>query len=140
MFCLSSRRSLLSASRSSLRKVVGAALGANSNQNIHLISNINGGNPGGLEVISSRYFSILSKEEEDQEKLRVESLSKFEKEMELRDLDKQLSKLNTLRGINTGELYTIRGKFKALALHGLVLVRMDVDGSFDVWGHRGGGH
>uniref|UniRef100_A0A7S3PU42 DUF1279 domain-containing protein n=1 Tax=Chaetoceros debilis TaxID=122233 RepID=A0A7S3PU42_9STRA len=115
MFCLSSQRSLLSASRSSLRKVVGAALGANSNQNIHLISNINGGIPGGSEIISPRYFSIMLKEEEDQEKLRVESLSKFEKEMELRDLDKQLSKLNTLRGINTGELYTIRGKFKALA-------------------------
>jgi len=39
----------------------------------------------------------------------------YQKEIELRDLDKELSRLNTLRGINSGELYTFRGKFKALA-------------------------
>jgi hypothetical protein len=47
--------------------------------------------------------------------MRVEGLSKYEKEMELRNFDKELARFNTLRGINTGELYTFRGKFKALA-------------------------
>ena len=57
----------------------------------------------------------LSPEEEMAEKRRVESLTSFEKEMELRELDKNIALLNTYRGINTGELYTFRGKFKALA-------------------------
>ena len=57
----------------------------------------------------------LSPEEELAEKHRVESLTSFEKEMELRELDQNIALLNTYRGINTGELYTFRGKFKALA-------------------------
>eukprot|EP00555_Chaetoceros_dichaeta_P003577 CAMPEP_0198252272 /NCGR_PEP_ID=MMETSP1447-20131203/2796_1 /TAXON_ID=420782 /ORGANISM="Chaetoceros dichaeta, Strain CCMP1751" /LENGTH=150 /DNA_ID=CAMNT_0043937455 /DNA_START=203 /DNA_END=655 /DNA_ORIENTATION=- len=57
----------------------------------------------------------MPKDEEEKEKERVASLSKYNKEIELRGLDKKISKLNTLRGINTGELYTLRGKFKALA-------------------------
>jgi len=63
----------------------------------------------------STNFEPLSKKEEEQEKERVARLTNFQKEMELRDLDQQISRLNTLRGINTGELYTFRGKFKALA-------------------------
>ena len=62
-----------------------------------------------------RQYSVLSKEEEEMEKARVASLSDYEREVELRELDAQISKLNTLRGINTGELYTMRGKFKFLA-------------------------
>lgn len=58
---------------------------------------------------------MLSKEEEESEKKRVEGLTKYQKEIELRELDKEIARLNTLRGINTGELYTFRGKFKALA-------------------------
>lgn len=69
----------------------------------------------GTETVAVRFFSVLSKEEEEQEKKRVEGLSKYQKEIELRALDKELARLNTLRGINTGELYTFRGKFKALA-------------------------
>jgi hypothetical protein len=61
------------------------------------------------------FFSALSKDEEEKEKARVATLTKYQKEMELRALDQELSRLNTLRGINTGELYTFRGKFKALA-------------------------
>ena len=38
----------------------------------------------------------------------------YQKEIELRQLDSEIAKLQTLRGINTGELYTMRGKFKAL--------------------------
>eukprot|EP00521_Asterionellopsis_glacialis_P017081 CAMPEP_0195293576 /NCGR_PEP_ID=MMETSP0707-20130614/12802_1 /TAXON_ID=33640 /ORGANISM="Asterionellopsis glacialis, Strain CCMP134" /LENGTH=235 /DNA_ID=CAMNT_0040354323 /DNA_START=31 /DNA_END=738 /DNA_ORIENTATION=+ len=56
----------------------------------------------------------LNKEEELQEKERVAGLSDFQKEIELRDLDKQLARVNMLRRINTGELYTMRGQFKAL--------------------------
>jgi hypothetical protein len=70
---------------------------------------------GCTEPVAVRFFSVLSKEEEDEEKKRVEGLSKYQKEIELRALDKELARLNTLRGINTGELYTFRGKFKALA-------------------------
>eukprot|EP00566_Odontella_aurita_P028258 CAMPEP_0113559776 /NCGR_PEP_ID=MMETSP0015_2-20120614/19077_1 /TAXON_ID=2838 /ORGANISM="Odontella" /LENGTH=193 /DNA_ID=CAMNT_0000461435 /DNA_START=103 /DNA_END=680 /DNA_ORIENTATION=- /assembly_acc=CAM_ASM_000160 len=66
---------------------------------------------GGLR----RHYSAISKEEEEAEKQRVSGLSQYQKEMELRDFDAQIAKLNTLRGINTGELYTLRGKFKALA-------------------------
>lgn len=61
------------------------------------------------------YYSSLSSEDEEKEKQRVASLSKYQKEMELREYDKEIARLNTLRGINTGELYTMRGKFKALA-------------------------
>jgi len=49
------------------------------------------------------------------EKERVAGLTKYEKEIELRELDRQLAILNTKRGINTGELYTMTGKVKALA-------------------------
>lgn len=52
--------------------------------------------------------------EEQQEKDRVANLSAHAKEMELRELDKQLALLNLKRGINTGDQYTMRGKFKAL--------------------------
>ena len=61
------------------------------------------------------YDDPLSSEEEQAEKERVSSLSDYEKTMELRKLDKKIELLNTYRGINTGELYTFRGKFKALA-------------------------
>jgi len=68
------------------------------------------------QIMSSvMHFSALTTEEEEKEKTRVATLSKYQKEMELRALDKEISRLNTLRGINTGELYTFRGKFKALA-------------------------
>ena len=57
----------------------------------------------------------MTTEEEEAEKERVSKLTAFQKEMELRDLDRQIAKLSMLRGINTGELYTMRGKYKALA-------------------------
>jgi len=68
-----------------------------------------------VHVELSRFIWTMPKDEEEKEKERVANLSKYNKEIELRDLDKKISKLNTLRGINTGELYTLRGKFKALA-------------------------
>jgi hypothetical protein len=61
------------------------------------------------------FSSALSKEEEEQEKSRVSMLSPEQKKKELRELDQKIKYLNTLRGINTGELYTWRGQMKALA-------------------------
>ncbi|KAL7532239.1 hypothetical protein ACHAXR_004512 [Thalassiosira sp. AJA248-18] len=66
-------------------------------------------------ILSSSSFSALPPDEEKKEKSRVESLSPYQKEMELRQLDSELARLQTLRAINTGELYTMRGKFKMLS-------------------------
>jgi hypothetical protein len=67
--------------------------------------------------LARRFYMVdpMTPQEEQDEKNRVASLTPFQKEMELRELDKQLAKLNMLRGIASGELYTWRGKFKALA-------------------------
>lgn len=65
--------------------------------------------------LPSRYYSSLSKDEEEEEKKRVSLLSPSQKIGELKELDKEIARLNILRGINTGELYTARGKMKALA-------------------------
>ena len=65
--------------------------------------------------VQIRYYSSLPKEEEEKEKQRVGLLSETQKKKELKELDKEISRLNTIRGINTGELYTFRGRFKALA-------------------------
>ena len=78
-------------------------------------SNVSSLSPIWAINVPSRFYSALSKDEEEKEKTRVASLSKYQKEMELRELDKELARVNTLRGINTGELYTFRGRFKALA-------------------------
>ena len=66
-------------------------------------------------ILSSSSFSALPPDEEQKEKERVESLTQYQKEMELRQLDSELARLQTLRAINTGELYTMRGKFKMLS-------------------------
>lgn len=65
----------------------------------------------------------MTKEEQEQEKGRVASLSSFQKDQELRKLNRELARLEMLRGINTGELYTWSGRYKALARdYGLPLV------------------
>lgn len=56
----------------------------------------------------------MTKEEEEAEKERVSKLSDFKKEQELRKLNREIMKLNMLKGINTGELYTVRGRYKML--------------------------
>eukprot|EP00536_Pseudo-nitzschia_multiseries_P001384 jgi/Psemu1/181080/e_gw1.18.3.1 len=56
----------------------------------------------------------MTKEEEEIEKARVSHLSPEAKEGELRKLNREIAKLETLRGINTGELYTWSGRYKAL--------------------------
>jgi hypothetical protein len=76
-----------------------------------------GGGGGGAVVVFRSFssFSALPPDEENREKSRVGSLTPYQKEMELRTLDSELARLQTLRGINTGELYTFRGKFKMLS-------------------------
>lgn len=64
---------------------------------------------------ATRYYSSIPKDEEETEKQRVSLLSESQKSIELKQLDKEIARLNTLRGINNGELYTFRGRFKALA-------------------------
>jgi hypothetical protein len=61
-----------------------------------------------------RYYTPMNKEEEEQEKARVSHLSKEEKDLELRKLNREIARLETLRGINTGELYTWSGRYKSL--------------------------
>ena len=70
--------------------------------------------PPMVGCISRRWYTPFTKEEEEREKARVSHLSPEEKEMELRALNRELAKLETLKGINTGELYTWSGRYKAL--------------------------
>lgn len=60
-------------------------------------------------------FVPMTPQEEENEKLRISQLSPTEKDMELRQLNRQIAVLEKKRGINTGELYTWSGKYKALA-------------------------
>ena len=60
-------------------------------------------------------FVPMTPEEEEQEKLRVSQLSPTERDMELRQWNRQIAVLEKKKGINTGELYTWSGKYKALA-------------------------
>lgn len=53
--------------------------------------------------------------EEEGEKQRVAKLTPFAKDQELRALNRELARLEMRRGINTGELYTWTGRYKALA-------------------------
>lgn len=62
----------------------------------------------------SRWYSPLTSDEEEKEKARVLHLSPEQKEMELRKLNREIAKLEVLRGINTGELYTWSGRYKNL--------------------------
>ena len=51
-----------------------------------------------------RWYTPMSKEEEEKEKARVSHLTPEEKEEELRKLNREIAKLEMLRGINNGEL------------------------------------
>jgi hypothetical protein len=62
-----------------------------------------------------RWFTPMTKEEENKELARVKQLSSFQKDQELRHYNRQLAKLELLKGINTGEIYTWTGRYKALA-------------------------
>jgi len=62
-----------------------------------------------------RCYTPLTKDEEEQEKTRAAGLSDFAKDQELRKLNREIARLEMLRGINTGELYTWSGRYKQLA-------------------------
>ena len=64
--------------------------------------------------IHRRWYTPMTKEEEEKEKARIAHLSPEEKEEELRHLNREIAKLETIRGINTGELYTWSGRYKTL--------------------------
>ena len=66
------------------------------------------------QLQQQRFYTPMTKEEEEAEKERVAKLSDFKREQELRKLNREIMKLNVLKGINTGELYTVRGRYKML--------------------------
>ena len=51
-----------------------------------------------------RWYTPMSKEEEEKEKARVSHLTPEDKDEELRKLNREIAKLEMLRGINNGEL------------------------------------
>lgn len=61
-----------------------------------------------------RWYTPMTPEEQEQEKARVHHLSPEQKEKELRQYNREISRLEMLRGINTGELFTWSGRYKAL--------------------------
>eukprot|EP00526_Cylindrotheca_closterium_P023330 CAMPEP_0113620998 /NCGR_PEP_ID=MMETSP0017_2-20120614/10716_1 /TAXON_ID=2856 /ORGANISM="Cylindrotheca closterium" /LENGTH=167 /DNA_ID=CAMNT_0000530705 /DNA_START=184 /DNA_END=687 /DNA_ORIENTATION=+ /assembly_acc=CAM_ASM_000147 len=67
-----------------------------------------------MGVDTVRWYTPMTPEDEEKEKARVSHLSAEEKDQELRDLNRQLARLEKLKGINTGELYTWSGRYKAL--------------------------
>jgi hypothetical protein len=66
-------------------------------------------------LTSVRHFTPMTKQDEEQEKDRVAGLTPFQKDQELRKHNREIATLEMLKGINTGELYTWTGKYKALA-------------------------
>jgi len=62
-----------------------------------------------------RHYIPMTAEEEEEEKKRVAGLTEFQKDQELRKLNREIARLEKQRGINTGELYTWSGQYKALA-------------------------
>ena len=65
-------------------------------------------------VINKRWYTPMTPEEQEKEKARITHLSPEEREKELRELNREIAKLEMLRGINTGELYTWSGRYKVL--------------------------
>jgi hypothetical protein len=65
--------------------------------------------------IATRFFTPMTKQEEEYEKERVAGITASQKDQELRKCNREIAKLEMLKGINTGELYTWSGKYKALA-------------------------
>ena len=73
-------------------------------------NDINSTNPH----IQSGITTKITQEEIDLEKERVSQLTDYQKTLELRNIDTQLKRLQTLHAINVGELDTFKGKYKAL--------------------------
>lgn len=71
--------------------------------------------PCSAVLLQRRCYTPITNEEEEKERERMASLTVFQKDQELRQLNRQIARLEKLRGINTGELYTWSGRYKALA-------------------------
>ena len=69
-------------------------------------------NNGVFGIDAVRWYTPMTEEEEEIEKARVSHLSAEVKDQELRELNRQLARLEKLKGINTGELYTWSGRYK----------------------------
>lgn len=71
----------------------------------------------------SGHYEPLTPSEEEAEKERVSKLSVYAKEQELRLYNREIARLELLRGINNGERYTWTGQYKLLARnYGMPLV------------------
>lgn len=68
-----------------------------------------------VALSSRRFYTPFTDDEKEKERLRVSSLTPFQKDQELRQLNRKIAKLEVLRGINTGELYTWSGRYKQLS-------------------------
>jgi len=84
------------------------------NTNINL--SLDGGGHYGIRNHNNnrRWYTPMTKEEEEKEKARVSHLSPANKDKEIRHLNREISKLEILRGINNGERYTWSGRYKEL--------------------------
>jgi hypothetical protein len=70
--------------------------------------------PSSSLLTSVRWYTPMTKEEEESEKARASHITPEEKDKELRQLNREISRLEMLRGINNGELYTWSGRYKGL--------------------------
>jgi hypothetical protein len=62
-----------------------------------------------------RHFTPMTDQQEQEEKVRVTTLTPFQKDQELRQYNREIAKLEMRKGINTGDLYTWSGRYRALA-------------------------
>jgi hypothetical protein len=98
-----SRRILLS-SKSKLSNLVNGGLPSSSFR-----MNVPAASTAGI-----RWYTPMTSDEEEQEKARVVHLTPEGKDSELRELNRKIARLEMLRGINNGELYTWSGRYKVL--------------------------
>ena len=77
--------------------------------------NLTGVTTSFFNATSIRWYTPMNPSEIEDEKTRVAGLTAFQKDQELRKLNREISKLETLKGINNGELFTWRGRYKSLA-------------------------
>eukprot|EP00934_Nitzschia_sp_Nitz4_P004968 Nitzschia sp. Nitz4//scaffold59_size112058//74022//74591//NITZ4_004116-RA/size112058-processed-gene-0.219-mRNA-1//-1//CDS//3329555144//4958//frame0 len=70
--------------------------------------------PSSFPLMQRAWYTPMTQDEQEREKARVHHLTPAQKEDELRHLNREIARLEMLRGINTGELFTWSGRYKAL--------------------------
>ena len=68
-----------------------------------------------VHSLQRRWYTPLTPKQEEEEKIRLSHLTDAAKEAELRQLNRDIARLEMLRGLNTGDLYTWSGRYKLLA-------------------------